>query len=67
MIPQIDPGEIGYAFHRASAEIAEKGHFWMETKSYLDKTLLKGHGRRVLCISLSDLLSTNQITVEEHD
>jgi hypothetical protein len=23
--------EIGSAFHRAGAEIAEKGHFWMET------------------------------------
>ncbi|MBW1726738.1 MAG: response regulator [Deltaproteobacteria bacterium] len=31
VIPQINPGEIGYAFHRAGAEIAEKGHFWMET------------------------------------
>jgi hypothetical protein len=33
VIPQIDPGEICAAFHRASAEIAEKGHFWMETNS----------------------------------
>jgi len=32
VIPQIDPREIGSAFHGASAEIAEKGHFWMETK-----------------------------------
>ncbi len=31
VIPQIDPREIGSAFHRAGAEIAEKGHFWMET------------------------------------
>ena len=30
-IPQIDPREIGSAFHRAGAEIAEKGHFLMET------------------------------------
>ena len=30
-IPQIDPGEIGSTFHRAGAEIAENGHFWMET------------------------------------
>ena len=32
VIPQIDPREIGSAFHGAGAEIAEKGHFWMETK-----------------------------------
>ena len=31
VIPQIDPREIVSAFHRAVAEIAEKGHFWMET------------------------------------
>ena len=31
VIRQIDPREIGSAFHRAGAEIAEKGHFWMET------------------------------------
>jgi hypothetical protein len=31
VIPQIDPGEIGAAFYRPGAEIAEKGHFWMET------------------------------------
>ncbi len=31
VIPQIDPRGIGCAFHRAGAEIAEKGHFWMET------------------------------------
>jgi hypothetical protein len=45
VIPQIDPREIGYAFHpsttvptygagRAGAEIAEKGHFWMENKAH---------------------------------
>jgi len=55
VIPQID------------AEIAEKGHFWMETKSYLDKTLLKGHGGHVLYISLKDLHSNNQMNMEEHD
>jgi len=44
VIPQIDPREIGSAFHpdetderfhragRAGAEIAEKGNFWMEIK-----------------------------------
>jgi len=32
VITQIDSEEIGSAFHRAGAEIAEKGHFWMETK-----------------------------------
>jgi len=32
VIPQIDPREIGSAFHRAGAEIAEKGHFGVETK-----------------------------------
>ncbi len=32
VIPQIDPREIGAAFHRAGAEIVEKDHFWMETK-----------------------------------
>jgi hypothetical protein len=31
VIPKIDPREIGSAFHRAGAEIAEKGHFCMET------------------------------------
>ena len=31
VIPQIDPREIGAAFHGAGAEIAEKGNFWMET------------------------------------
>jgi hypothetical protein len=31
VIPEIDPREIGFAFHGAGAEIAEKGHFWMET------------------------------------
>jgi hypothetical protein len=31
VIPQIDPREIGSAFHGAGAEVAEKGHFWMET------------------------------------
>jgi hypothetical protein len=31
VIPQIDPRETGFAFHGAGAEIAEKGHFWMET------------------------------------
>jgi hypothetical protein len=31
VIPQIDPREIGFAFHGAGAEIAERGHFWMET------------------------------------
>ena len=30
-IQQIDPRGIGFAFHGAGAEIAEKGHFWMET------------------------------------
>ncbi len=30
-MPQIDPRGIGFAFHGAGAEIAEKGHFWMET------------------------------------
>jgi hypothetical protein len=34
VIPQIDPREIGSAFHGAGAEIAEKGHFWMETKIF---------------------------------
>jgi hypothetical protein len=29
-IPLIPRG-IGCAFHRAGAEIAKKGHFWMET------------------------------------
>jgi hypothetical protein len=29
--PLIDPRGIGCAFHRAGAEIAKKGHFWMET------------------------------------
>jgi hypothetical protein len=32
VIPQIDSREIGFAFRRASAEIAEKGNFWMETR-----------------------------------
>jgi len=40
VIPQIDE------------EIAEKGLFWMEIKSYLDKTASKRHGGRVLCVSL---------------
>jgi len=31
VISRIDPREICAAFHRAGAEIAEKGHFWMET------------------------------------
>jgi hypothetical protein len=31
VIPRIDPREICAAFHRAGAEIAEKGHFWMGT------------------------------------
>jgi len=31
VIPQIDPREIGTAFHGAGAEIAEKGNFWMKT------------------------------------
>ena len=26
-----DPGRIGFAFHRAGAEIVENGHFWMDT------------------------------------
>ncbi len=26
-----DPGGIGFAFHRAGAEIAENSHFWMGT------------------------------------
>jgi len=30
-LQQIDPREISSAFHRAGAEIAEKGNFWMET------------------------------------
>jgi len=30
-IPQIDPREIGSAFHRTGAEIAEKSYFWMGT------------------------------------
>jgi hypothetical protein len=30
-IPLIEPRGIGCAFHRAGAEIAKKGHFWMET------------------------------------
>ncbi len=30
-IPPIDPRGIGCAFHRAGAEIAKKGHFWLET------------------------------------
>ncbi len=30
-IPQINPRGIGFAFHGAGAEIAKKGHFWMET------------------------------------
>jgi len=29
-IAQIDPREIGFTFHRASAEIAVKDHLWME-------------------------------------
>jgi len=37
VIPQIDPREIGSAFHGAGAEIAEKGHFWMETNSNHDQ------------------------------
>jgi len=36
VIPQIDPREIGCAFHGAGAEIAEKGHFWMETNVWSD-------------------------------
>jgi hypothetical protein len=36
VIPQIDPREIGSTFHRAGAEIAEKGHFWMETNDGSD-------------------------------
>jgi hypothetical protein len=35
VIPQIDPREIGAAFHGAGAEIAEKGHFWMETEVFI--------------------------------
>jgi hypothetical protein len=31
VILKIDPREIGSAFHRAGAEISEKGNFWMET------------------------------------
>jgi hypothetical protein len=31
-ISLIDPRGIGCAFHRAGAEIAKKGHFWMETR-----------------------------------
>ena len=31
LFPKIDPDEIDFVFHRASAEIAEKGHLWMET------------------------------------
>jgi len=34
VIPQIGPREICAAFHGAGAEIAEKGHFWMETKAH---------------------------------
>ncbi|MDH3957067.1 MAG: hypothetical protein OET81_10265 [Desulfobacteraceae bacterium] len=30
-IPQIDPREIGSAFHGAGADIGQKGHLWMET------------------------------------
>jgi hypothetical protein len=37
VIPQIDPREIGFAFHRAGAEIAENGHFWMETNYFILK------------------------------
>ena len=36
-IPQIDPREIGAAFHGAGTEIAEKGHFWMETNNRADR------------------------------
>jgi hypothetical protein len=39
VIPQIDPREIGSAFHRAGAEIAEKGHFWMETNWFCDQAM----------------------------
>ena len=40
VIPQIDPREIGSAFHRAGAEIAEKSHFWMGTSWF------RGQARR---------------------
>jgi hypothetical protein len=33
-IPQIDPGEICYAFHKASTEIVEKVHLWMEGNEF---------------------------------
>ena len=33
-IPQIDPDEIGSAFHGAGTEITEKGHFSMETNLF---------------------------------
>ena len=43
VIPQIDPREIGSTFHRAGADIAEKGHFWMETLiSYIMEWLYIG-------------------------
>ena len=40
IITQIDPREIGSEFQGAGAEIEEKGHFWMETRSYLKKVFL---------------------------
>ncbi len=33
VIPKNDPGGMGCAFHRAGAEIVEKGYLWMETSS----------------------------------
>jgi hypothetical protein len=47
---QFDPGGIGFArvplqdtsrqaFHRAGAEIAAKGHLWMETTEGLDTVI----------------------------
>jgi len=41
VIPQIDPREIGCTFHGAGAEIAEKGHFWMETNLLFFHTFIK--------------------------
>jgi len=34
IIPKIDPGEIGSAFHRAGADIVKKNHLWMDTKYF---------------------------------
>jgi hypothetical protein len=34
IIPKIDPGEIGSAFHRAGADIVKKNHLWMDTNYF---------------------------------